>query len=299
MLECGVAWFAHREDGWEAASQQTMAATRTSPSSGSTSATQRGCSRACAATTSRSCCYEPEAGVLRAQQAVHTLTAPGAGARRAGSCAARARPDGGTRRARATARGSRRDLVVWACGGWLARPIRRPRVARASPARSCSSSTAAPPWRVAGRPAGSTTTARCTAPRDIDGLGVKAALDVEGPPLDPDAAAHRPAERRSASCATTPRERFPALARAPSERGSRVPLRAVTRLALHRRAAIPSTSASGSSAAAPATASSTGPRWPSGSPPRSPAEAPLPDRFALGGRIPGRSLRTAGSGVVT
>jgi hypothetical protein len=26
---------------------------------------------------------------------------------------------------------------------------------------------------------------------------------------------------------------------------------------------------------------------------------PLPDRFALGGRTPGRSLRTAGSGVVT
>jgi hypothetical protein len=28
-------------------------------------------------------------------------------------------------------------------------------------------------------------------------------------------------------------------------------------------------------------------------------EAPLPGRFALGGRPPGRSLRTAGSGVVT
>jgi sarcosine oxidase len=50
LLDIGMAWFAEREDGWEAESERTMAG-RASPRSGWTSARRRGCSRALAPTT--------------------------------------------------------------------------------------------------------------------------------------------------------------------------------------------------------------------------------------------------------
>ena len=77
----------------------------------------RGCSRASAATTSRGCCYEPEAGVLRAQQAVQTLAAQAVRARRAAR-AGRARARTATRSCVGRRRAGGRP-VVWACGGWL------------------------------------------------------------------------------------------------------------------------------------------------------------------------------------
>src|SRR3989442_3848377 len=74
FLECGVAWFAHREDGWEAASARTLAAE---------GIPAERLDLASAAELYPSFCgddlafvlFEPEAGVLRAQRAVRALAA--------------------------------------------------------------------------------------------------------------------------------------------------------------------------------------------------------------------------------
>ena len=128
--------------------------------------------------------YEPEAGV-------RARAARGAGARAAGRRARRA-DRARARRAR-TAGGAlledgtrlEGDAVVWACGGWLgglfpatssaARHLPGAAVLR----RRAGLARPAPGWVDYDRAMYGT--------GDLDELGVKAALDVEGPPLDPDA----------------------------------------------------------------------------------------------------------------
>ena len=117
MLERGVAWFAHDEEGWDAASERTLAAqgipverlsveqaARLYPSF-------RGDDLAFVL-------LEPEAGVLRAQRSVQAL-ARQAVAHGARLLRGRARPEGA---AAVLEDGTRLegDAVVWACGGWLA-----------------------------------------------------------------------------------------------------------------------------------------------------------------------------------
>ena len=117
LVECGLAWFAHREDGWEGASERTLvaqgipverldvaSAARLYPSFGGEDLAF--------------VLLEPQAGVLRAQRAVQALArqAVGHGAR---LVRGRARPAG----ASAVLEDSTRlegDVVVWACGAWLA-----------------------------------------------------------------------------------------------------------------------------------------------------------------------------------
>ena len=129
---------------------------------------------------------------------------------------------------------------------------------------------------------------------DLDGLGVKAALDLDGPPLDPDAELDD-APTTEPHVRAYLRERFPALEHAPlaEARACRYELSPDSNFIAGTH---PEQPASGCSAAAPATASSTARRWPSGWPRRIAGEAPLPDRFALGPRSAARSLRTAGVG---
>jgi glycine/D-amino acid oxidase-like deaminating enzyme len=293
MLECGMAWFAHSEDGWETASQQTMAAqdipverldvaeaARLFPSLGTDDLAF--------------VLLEPEAGVLRAQTAVRTLTrqALAHGARLVRS---RARPDGD---GVVLEHGSRleADVVVWACGGWLKQlfgdlvslTVTRQELLFIDGGRTWQSP-AVPAWVDYDRAMYGTA--------DIDEIGVKAALDIEGPPLDPDAA-----------LVDTPttvgvvrdylRERFPALARARlnEARACRYELSPdshfiAARHPEHERVWIVGGGSGhgfkhGPAMAERIAAAMTG-------------ESALPDRFALGGRLPGRSLRTAGSGVVT
>ena len=119
--ECGVAWFAPRDDGWEAASERVLAelgapTERVDPTD---PVPKRGHRRPLFTL------LEPEAGVLRAQRAVRDAGHAGRGARGARSWARRARPDGG---AAVLDDGTRLegDAVVWACGAWLKRPLRRP-----------------------------------------------------------------------------------------------------------------------------------------------------------------------------
>ena len=116
LVECGMAWFAQREDGWEADSERSWLH-RASRLSASMSRARRASTRAFAATTSPSCCSSPRG--VRAQRSVEALAAQ-AVAHGARIVRGWARPDGTS----AVLEDSTRldgDIVVWACGPWLAR----------------------------------------------------------------------------------------------------------------------------------------------------------------------------------
>src|SRR5436190_7003364 len=118
LLECGVAWFAHREVGWEAESERTLAA-QGIPGERLDGATAAGLYPSFRGDDLAFVLLEPEAGVLRAGRAVRGLAAQ-AQAHGARLVRGRARPNGGA----AVLEDSTRlegDLVVWACGAWLAR----------------------------------------------------------------------------------------------------------------------------------------------------------------------------------
>ena len=217
LIECGLVWFARRRDGWEAASEQTLRAQgipveRLSVEEGARLFPSfRG-------DDLEFLLHEPEAGVLRAQLAVRTLVA------RAQAHGAR------VIRGRATARGRRRsgpvgptaagdggerleaDAVVWACGGWLPE-LFGGLVTLATTRQDLFFLDGGEPWTRA--PGWVDYDGAVYGTGDLDGLGVKGAPDLEGPPLAPDAELPEadPANERWLRdyCA----RRFPALADAP------------------------------------------------------------------------------------
>ena len=266
MVECGVAWFA-REMTAGTRAPRARWPRRASRSSGSSPARRRGCTRASAATTSPSCCWSLRpASCAPSAPCVHWR-----GRRRPtvrGWCAGGHGPTA-RRRCSRTARGSR--VTPWcgrAAAGW----------------RACSATSSTikvtrqellfldggPAWR--GVPAWVDYERAMYGTGDLDALGVKAALDLDGPPLDPDAELDDAPTTEPAVRAYM-RERFPALERArwprraPAATSCR-PTRTSSRAGLPR--------ARGCSAAAPATASSTARRWPSGWPPPSRARRRCP-----------------------
>ena len=166
---------------------------------------------------------------------------------------------------RAHARGGRRRLGLRRVAR-RAVPRRRSRSAR--PARSSSSSPAGRRGRRTASPRSSTSTTRSTARGDLDGLGVKAAPDFDGPPLAPDAelppATARVGARSPApSCASASR-RSPTR-RSPARSRCRYELTPDAHFVARRCRSI---RPCGCSAAAPATASSTARRSPRPSPRR-------------------------------
>lgn len=183
LIECGLAWFAHREQGWEVESERTLAAhdipiERLDPSSaGSLFPSFGGDDLAFVL-------LEPGGGVLRAQRAIKTLSAHAEhhGAR---IIRGRARPNG---RAAVLEDSTRLegDVVVWACGPWLARLFPE-LVALSVRCQELLFFNGGPPWRAAGVPAWCDYDQARYGTADVDGLGVKAAVDDEGPPIDPDA----------------------------------------------------------------------------------------------------------------
>jgi glycine/D-amino acid oxidase-like deaminating enzyme len=293
MLERGVAWFAHSPDGWEAASERTMAAqdipvervdvadaARLFPS-------VRGDDLAFVL-------LEPEAGVLRAQRAVQAL-ARQAEAHGARQVRARARPDGD---AVVLEHGSRleADLVIWACGGWLAQlfgdllplTVRRQELLFLDGGDR---------WQSPDVPAWVDYDRAMYGTSDIDGLGVKAALDVEGPPIDPDA----PLDDEPQTEATVRaylRERFPPLSRARlrETRTCRYELSPDSHFIAGRHPQHPSHWIVGGGSGH---GFKHGPAMAERVVAAIAGETPLPDHFALGERAPARSFRTAGSGVVS
>jgi glycine/D-amino acid oxidase-like deaminating enzyme len=293
LHECGVAWFAHTTDGWEAASERTMTAQgipaeRLAPAAGARLfPSLRGDDLAFVL-------LEPEAGVVRAQRAIQTL-ARQAVAHGARLVRARARPDG---ESVVLEHGSRleADVVVWACGGWLA-PLFGDLVSLTVTRQELLFLDGGAAWREPTVPAWVDYDRAMYGTADIDELGVKAAFDVEGPPLDPDAPLDdRPTTEGEVRAYM--RERFPALSRARlnEARACRYELSPDSHFIAARHPAHPSVWLVGGGSGhgfkhGPAMAERISAALAGGD--------PLPERFALGPRSPARSLRTAGSGVVS
>ena len=288
--ECGVAWFAHGEGGWEAESERTMAA-QGIPSKRLDAGEAARLFPSLGTADLAFVLFEPEAGVVRAQRAVRALAAQAQqhGAR---LVRARARPDG---EAAALEDGRRLegDAVVWACGGWLGR-LFGDLVSLTVTCQELLFFDGGPAWRTPGVPGWVDYDRAMYGTGDLDTLGVKAALDEEGPPLDPDAPLP-PAGATEARVRAYLADRFPALADAPLRDGRccRYELSPDSRFVAARHPERERVWLVGGGSGhgfkhGPAIAellagALTG-------------AAPLPPRYALGDRAPGRSLRTAGSG---
>jgi glycine/D-amino acid oxidase-like deaminating enzyme len=210
MLECGMAWFAHREDGWEAASERTLAA-QGIPVEQLDPATAARRFPSLGTDDLAFVLWEPEAGVLRAQRACRAL-ARAAAAHGARTVRGRARPDGD---AAVLDDGTRleADAIVWACGGWL-RDLFGEHVALRVTCQELLFLDGGPAWSAPAVPGWVDYDRAMYGTGDVDGIGAKMALDIEGPPLEPDAplpagGATEPAVRAYVA------ERFPALAGAP------------------------------------------------------------------------------------
>jgi glycine/D-amino acid oxidase-like deaminating enzyme len=211
FLECGLVWLAHRPDVWEAASESVLAAQdipceRLEPDAGARlfpSWDPAGL---------QFLLHEPEAGMLRAQRGVRAL-ARQAGAHGARVLRGRAAPDG----ARAQLDDGtvlEGDAVVWACGAWLPGLF-----AEHVPVRSVLAELfffdGGAAWTDPGIPAFVDLDAGFYGTRDLDGLGVKAAPDFDGPPLDPDAPLPPVTAAREEKTRGLLGTRFPALREAP------------------------------------------------------------------------------------
>jgi glycine/D-amino acid oxidase-like deaminating enzyme len=304
MVEIGMAWFAQREDGWEAESERAMAAQgipceRLDPAEGAKLFPSLGTDDLAFVL------YEPEAGVLRAQRAVQALTRQ-AVAHGARLVRGRATPEGDgavltASAAAAVACGAlvdgerfEGDAVVWACGPWLGHlfgelvPLKVTR-------QELLFFDGGPAWRSPGVPGFVDYDLAMYGTGDLDELGVKVAFDKEGPALDPDA-------ELPAAGATEPvvREylarRFPALADAPLTEGRccRYELSADSNFIAARHPEHACTWIVGGGSGhgfkhGPALAEKVADALRGGE--------PLPARFGLGARAAGRSFRTAGSGV--
>jgi glycine/D-amino acid oxidase-like deaminating enzyme len=209
LVECGLAWFAHRADGWEAASQETLSAQgipveRFDPAAAAQLYPSfRGDDLAFVL-------LEPEGGVLRAQRAVRTL-AQQAIAHGAQLVRGRARPEG----AAAVMDDATRlegDIVVWACGPWL-KPLFAELPLRVTRQELLFFDGGAA-WRAAGIPAWCDYDLARYGTADLDGFGSKAALDDEGPAIEPDAELPT-APTTEQQVRAYLRTRFPALEQAP------------------------------------------------------------------------------------
>jgi len=208
LIECGLVWFAHRADGWEAASETTMRAQdipveRLGVEEGSK------LFPSFQGDDLEFLLHEPEAGVLRAQLATQTLAAQ---ARAHGARVVRGRAEP---RGAAVAVGSEvleADAVVWACGGWLAQLF--PGLANVVTTRQdLFFMDGGEPWAHA--PGWVDYDGAVYGTGDLDGLGVKGAPDFEGPPLAPDDDLPPTDPDNDRWIREYFRRRFPALAGAP------------------------------------------------------------------------------------
>jgi glycine/D-amino acid oxidase-like deaminating enzyme len=288
LAETGLVWFAHRDDGWEAASERTLGdqgipARRLDPESAAELYPSLGTADLTFAL------LEPEAGLLRARRAVRALCAQ-AGAHGARLVRGRARPQGDA----AVLPDSTRlegDVVVWACGGWLAE-LFGDVVSLAVTCQEVLFFSGGPAWE--GVPAWVDYDRAIYGTGDVDGLGFKASYDTEGPPLHPDAALPEPRE-------TEPRvreylgERFPALARAPLA-GARCCRYELTPDSRFLAAPHPEHPAVWLVGGGSGHGFKHGPAMAERLAAAMTGAEPLPARFGLGERRRARSLRTAGSG---
>ena len=288
VVRSGVLWLAHRDDGWEAAGEETLRALGIP------------CERVDPASLfpSFACddvvwgLWEPEAGVLRARDATRVLAAQAVDAG-ASLVLGDARPDGVAvvlddgRRLEA-------DRVVWACGAWLP-ALFGDLVSLRITQQDVFYFGASAAWRTPPVPTWVDYDAAAYGLGDLDGRGIKVCSDVEGRLFDPDGdRVPQPDQERRARELLA--ERFPALAVAPLV-GTRVcqyELTADTRFLIaphpeHEGRVWLLGGGSGHGFKHGPALAEVVERWVSG------AEAADP-QFGLGARTPERALRTAGSG---
>ena len=209
LVESGVAWFARREDGWEADSErvlrdQGIAVERMAPEEGAR------LFPSLRVDDLAFVLHEPRAGVLRAADGVRALVrrARAAGARLlqaearpAGDAVALAAQPGPERRLEA-------DAIVWACGGWLAGLF--PRLA---PLRVTLQQLVLFEVPAAWGPLGWVDfDAAFYGHSRVEPFGMKVGPDLDGPEVDPD---ERPVQAAAETIDTAGRylaHRFPALA---------------------------------------------------------------------------------------
>ena len=210
VVDCGVAWFAHRHDGWEAESEGVLRGLRApverlSPDEGAELFPDL------AVDDLEFVLLEPEAGVLRAADATRALVAR-ARDRGARLTTAAAQPAGAA--VRVGPELLEADAVVWACGAWL--PQLFPDVVELRVSLQGVALFDAPAvWAAPGVPAWVDFDAGLYGHALIEPHGFKAASDVDGPEVDPGT---RPAQAPAAAveeASAYVKRRFPALADAP------------------------------------------------------------------------------------
>jgi glycine/D-amino acid oxidase-like deaminating enzyme len=208
VVACGVAWMARRHHGWEAESEATLRAEGIP------------CERVDASALFPSVAtddvhftlFEPEAGILRARDAVKTLAAQAVAAG-AELVLAEARADGAAvvlddgRRLEA-------DRVVWACGAWL--PALFPGLLALRITHQDVFYFGAPAaWRTPGVPGWVDYDGAAYGLGDLDGRGVKVSPDVDGPPCDAETMERIAVPEHERLARAYVAHRFPALAAAP------------------------------------------------------------------------------------
>jgi sarcosine oxidase len=208
VVPSGLAWFARRPDGWEAASERTLRALdipveRVDPADLFPSI----CTDDLAFTL-----YEPEAGILMARDGVRALAdrAVEAGARR---ITAVARPDG-ERVVLDDGRVLEADRVVWACGAWMAGlfgDVLDLRITRAEVFYFGGDAR----WATPGVPGWVDFDGAAYGLGDLDGRGVKVGPDDEGPEIDPLTLERQTSVDGERTARAYLAHRFPALAGAP------------------------------------------------------------------------------------
>jgi sarcosine oxidase len=204
LEEPGVAWFARRDDGWESESERVLRSEGI-PVERLEPGTAQGLFPSLAVDDLAFVLYEPEAGMVRAADGVRALV------RRAQSNgvrleSGRARPEG-----EAVCLGAARleaDVVVWACGAWLAELF--PELVRLRVTLQQLALFEAPPaWR---GPGWVDFDAAFYGHALVEPHGVKVAPDMDGPETLPD---ERPLEALTEAVAQARdylAHRFPALA---------------------------------------------------------------------------------------
>lgn len=210
LLECGVAWFARSDDGWEAESEHALDAEGV-PHQRLTLETARDLFPSFDGTGLSFVLYEPAAGILRARDAVGALVEQ-AVARGATLVRGRAVPDGNG----VLVDGERLDAdrIVWACGAWLPRvfpELVRLRVTRQDVVYFGADAG----WESPPVPGWVDYDAAVYGMGDVDGRGVKVAPDHEGPEFDPDRDSRVPSPENQDAARRAIAQRFPALAEAP------------------------------------------------------------------------------------
>jgi len=289
LIECGLVWFARRADGWEAASEATMRAQgipveRLSAGEGARLFPSfRG-------EDLEFLLHEPEAGVLRAQRATQTLAAR-ARAHGARVVRGRATPAGDAVVVGDASERLEADAVVWACGGWL--PGLFPGVALTTTRQDLFFLDGGEAWTRA--PGWVDYDGAVYGTGDLDGLGVKCAPDFEGPPLAPDAELPEPDPANDRWIRDYCARRFPALAGAPLKGSTtcRYELTPDSHFIAARHPEHPTVWLLGGGSGhgfkhGPAMAERMAEALRGGE--------PMPERFRLGERAVGQSMRTSGSG---